>query len=70
MKTIKEQIELFVLETGLSRYCLAKEAGVTETLLSNIKTGRQKDTSSQKVSAIYAAMRRLNPAAFAKAIAD
>jgi predicted transcriptional regulator len=70
MKTIKDQIEKFVAETGMSRYCLAKEAGVTETLLSNIKTGRQTDTGFQKVSAIHAAMKRLDPVAAAKALDD
>jgi predicted transcriptional regulator len=70
MKTLKEQIEQFVGESGVTRYRIAKEAGVTEVLLSRIKNGTQKDAMSSKVTAIHAAMRRMDPAAAAKALED
>ena len=70
MKTIKEQIEMFIGLSGVTRYRIAKESGVTEVLLSKIKNGKQTDILASKMIAIHAAMRRLNPDAAAKALED
>lgn len=70
MKTLKEQIELFVQLSGQTRYRIAKEAGVTEVLLSRIRHDKQGDIMLSKAIAIHAAMRRLDPVAAEKALAD
>ncbi len=70
MKTIKEQIDCFVEESGCSRYQLSKEANVTEVALSKIKNGKQADVTLSTAKALYDAMRRLDPAAAEKALAE
>lgn len=70
MKTIRENIDIFVEASGISRYSLAKEAGVNLVYLTRLKNGQQQDLFSARADAIRAAMRRLDPAAAEKALAD
>jgi len=70
MKTIRENIDIFVRESGISRYSLAKEADVNLVYLTRLKNGQQQDIMSTRADALRAAMRRLDPAAAEKALED
>jgi hypothetical protein len=70
MKTIRENIDIFVSVSGISRYSLAKEAGVNLVYLTRLKNGQQQDIFSSRADALRAAMRRLDPAAAEKALDD
>ena len=70
MKTIRENIDIFVRASGISRYSLAKEAGVNLVYLTRLKNGQQQDILSSRADALRSAMRRLDPVAAEKALSD
>ena len=69
MKTIAEEIEIFLRESGVTEYRLAKEAGLHRVVIWRICNGGQKDILLAKAKIIYAAMRRIDAAAADKALA-
>jgi transcriptional regulator with XRE-family HTH domain len=69
MKTIHEQVELFLSMTGLTSYRLAKEAGLAKSYVSRLKNGRQRNAYSKNADALRAAMKRLDPEAANKVLA-
>ena len=70
MKTIGEQINIFLAEAGIPATALAQASGVHNVYISRLRNGRQKDTWAQRADALRGAMIKLNPAAAAKALAQ
>ena len=70
MKTIGEQINIFLAESGLKATELSKASGVHDVCICRLRSGKQKDTYSGRADVVRSAMRRLDPAAAAKALAD
>lgn len=70
MKTIGEQINIFLAEAGIPASTLASVSGVHNVYISRLRNGRQKDTFAQKADALRSAMLKLDPAAAAKALAQ
>lgn len=68
MKEIREQVSIFLAESGVSAYRLAKEAGVTRTTLSYLLSGKQSDVCMKTAYALYEAMRVINSEAAEKAL--
>lgn len=67
MKEIREQVSIFLAESGVSAYRLAKEAGVARSTLHYLLTGKQHDVCTKTAHALYTAMREINPEAATKA---
>ena len=70
MRTLSEQIRIFLEESGTSAAALAKVSGVCAVHISRVKNGRRKDMGSARADALRAAMRRLDVEAAAKALED
>lgn len=68
MKNIREQVSIFLAESGVSAYRLAKEAGVTRATLHYLLSGKQRDVCTKTAYALHSAMREINSAAADKAI--
>ena len=61
MKHIRQQINDFLRETGISCCALAREAGQDRVMVWRLAHGRQAETASGKADALRAAMQRLHP---------
>ena len=61
MKTIHEQVALFLAATGLSSYRLAKAAGLNRSYVSRLKNGKQRHAFSKNADALREAMKQLDP---------
>ena len=70
MKTIRDQINIFLEVAKLPATRLSKESGVNSVYISRLRSGKQKDTFSQKADALRQAMYRLNFAAARAALEE
>ena len=68
MKTIKEQIEIFLAESGISQRKLAQASGVHVVYIHRLYTGKQRDVYSASADALRLAMQELDPEAAKKAL--
>lgn len=68
MKHIKEQILIFLAESGLSQRQLAIQSGVNVTYINRLIRGKQRDVYSASADALRQAMRALDPNAAKKAL--
>ena len=68
MKTISEEIRLFLALSGITGYRLSKEAGLHRAYVWKLCKGVQKDIFSFKATALREAMYRLDAEAAEKAM--
>lgn len=68
MKHIKEQIEIFLAESGLSQRQLALKSGVNVVYIHRLQSGKQRDVYSANADALRLAMHELDPEAAKKAL--
>lgn len=68
MKTLREQIEQFLVLAGVTGYRLSKEAGLHRAYVWKLCNGVQQDVFSAKATALRKAMYRINPDAAEKAL--
>lgn len=68
MKHIKEQIEIFLAESGISQRKLAQASGVHVVYIHRLQSGKQRDVYSANADALRLAMQALDPEAAEKAL--
>ena len=68
MKHIREQIKIFLAESGISQRQLALQSGVNVTYINRLIRGKQSDVYSSSADALRMAMQTLNPNAAQKAM--
>jgi predicted transcriptional regulator len=68
MKHIKEQIDIFLAESGISQRQLALKSGVNVVYIHRLTTGKQRDLYSSNADALRIAMQELDPKAAQKAL--
>ena len=68
MKTIQDQLSIFLELSSVTAYRLSKISGVPRSTLSRMLSGKQLDACMSTVNALHEAMKNIDPIAAKKAI--